>query len=310
MSCREFSDELSDGMHSPIASVESSSSSSSSASLSSSAKADGAEGASSAPAPGRLSLLQGLFGRGAGPSEEAAAGSKADVAAFTPAAFCASDLDALLGHNDWPALKTELVRWMDGAREPRAVNWCVERGYRQGHVLPLYMLVRNLLSFHDRGAVPLVETVTFGLRCALLLLLRVTQDVHACMLDMAKTDVEGVFTAFRGKLAKWVSAWDSRSLSAVGATAGEVEAWSRARVQLPLPTWATEFRVTCLTTFSFGAPSKKDTEAFQRNRTIDSTREQVARAFLSYVRTCASWDKVFVADIVDLTTCKPEREKP
>lgn len=204
-------------------------------------------------------------------------------------------MDALDGH-------------IDTTRDPRAVNWCVQFGYKRGHVCVLYKLTRNMLAW-NRGRVPSIDDLGFALRCALILLLRVAQDVKSCLDDMAKADLEFVYKAFRDKLWRWISGWKQDALPAVGEVAREVERWAAAMKVLPLPVWATSFRTSSYKRgFTWTNPAAYDTSAFQKCKTISDTRNSVTRSFMTFLKTQSSWADAFRADIVDVTESGPSSE--
>jgi hypothetical protein len=59
-----------------------------------------------------------------------------------------------------------------------------------------------------------------------------------------------------------------------------------------------------------GNPAAADTAAFQRCQGIKATRAAVAHTFVQHMRTLTTWDAVFKADLVDLTTPVPTQTPP
>jgi hypothetical protein len=188
-------------------------------------------------------------------------------------------------------------------RDTRVVDWCILWGYTHGHVPVLYKLARNKLKFQC-GSVPSFRDMSFGLSCALVLLLRVAQDVRACKVDLAKADRDFVYFAFRDKLWSWLEGRPLVSLPTVQEVLPEFSAWvqSDAPTRLPLPTWATAFSITHMTTFSFGVPTDTDTAAFRRSQTVEETRDDVLRSFCAFIQTQPSWQAIFKASLHTLTT--------
>ena len=180
----------------------------------------------------------------------------------------------------------DLVAAMDLAidthRDPRCVNWCIELGYRRGHVPVLYALAKNTLR-HSRGRVPSCEDLAFGVKCALLLLLRTAQDVVCCRKDLAKADRDFIYTYVLSYVKHWVLRWDIEALPAHGTMVAEVETWARSVTELPLPVWATSF-ASKLFGVAWGRPEAHDIASFQRSTTLAVTRGEVTEQFVAAIR--------------------------
>ena len=199
-------------------------------------------------------------------------------------------------------------------RNPQAVNWCVEWGYRRGHVLPLWFLTWNQLRF-SLGRVPSVEDLEFGVRCAALLLLRGAQDCVSCRLDMAKCDRVFILNKLALNVHTWLSKWVMAAPSALptgSAIAVLLTAWLECHKSgsLPLPTWATSLFPTNMLsaivwnerTAFWRAPDAHDVASFQRSLTVVDTRAKVAAAFLAELAattTPVDWLK-FAARYMDM----------
>ena len=188
----------------------------------------------------------------------------------------------LLGEHAYEELVAAVGEAMDTHRVPRCVNWCIQLGYRQGHVPILYALTRNTLRY-SRGRVPSCEDLAFGVKCAVLLLLRTAQDVVCCRKDLAKADRDFIYTHVLAYVKHWVGRWEAESLPEHGTLVAEVEAWAGSTVDLPLPAWATCFS-SKLWGVSWGKPETHDVASFQRSTTLTATRMEVAVQFLTALR--------------------------
>ncbi len=238
-------------------------------------------------------------------------GSSSSGTPATAPAWNVASITEQLNSQQYQEVMTQLKVALDDYRDNRTVNWCVDQGYRKGHVCVLYLLTRNFLKFTS-GRVATTNEQGFALLCAVLLLLRVAQDVHSCEIDMAKHGLEFVFKALRDKLGSWVYAQNPWSMPTVQKVVDELDKWVLG-VQdgLPLPVWATAFGVSTFGwTFTWGNPVEADTAAFQRCQGIRATRTSVAHAFVQHMRTLTTWDAVFKADLADLTTVVPIQTPP
>jgi hypothetical protein len=212
-----------------------------------------------------------------------------------------ASMTELLGSTRFTELSARLLVALDVARNPLAVNWCLDAGVRHGHVCVLYLVTRNVLK-HGCGRVPSCDDVTAGMTCALLLLLRVAQDVHACHVDMAKHGLGYVYVSIRDKVWGWVARLNTASLPSITDVLARIDPWiATTATTLPSPVWATAFRVSTFgATFRWGNPIDGDTLAFQRCKTLQATRAAVANNFTAYVRAQHAWSTVFKADLIEL----------
>ena len=176
-----------------------------------------------------------------------------------------------------------LTRVIDHDRNPAAVDWCMDVSLRVGVVPVLYKAARNAMKWTKWGRVPTTDELTSGLMLCLLLLLRVAQDVQACVSDMGRADRVFVFKSFHDKVASWLLPWGQDTLSrALPSAVARLQSWLVAREAAdepwPSPAWATAFSVPVLlgTTFTFGTPAAEDAAAFARCRTLGVTRCEVA----------------------------------
>jgi len=187
---------------------------------------------------------------------------------------------------------------IDSHRDPRAVNWSVEYGYRRGHVPILFFLAKNMLRY-GRGRVPSCEDLSFGLKCAVLLLLRTAQDVASSKLDMAKADRNFVYTTILTHVRYWVLRWNKLCLPSIADIADGVSSWVQAeRTELPLPVWVTCFSTSrYFGTVSWSRPEVHDVASFKRSETVKSTRTNVADKFLSALRASTHFEAFFNYDI-------------
>ena len=188
----------------------------------------------------------------------------------------------MLAEHAYEDVVTAIGEAVDTYRVPRCVNWCIQLGYRQGHVPVLYALTRNTLRY-SHGRVPSCEDLAFGVKCAMLLLLRTAQDVVCCRKDLAKADRDFIYTYILSYVKHWVNRWEVESLPEHGALVAEVEAWAGSVTELPLPAWATCF-TSKLWGVSWGRPEAHDVASFQRSTTLTATRMEVAVQFLTALR--------------------------
>jgi hypothetical protein len=232
-----------------------------------------------------------------------------------PAPTTRAALTSLLHDYEFAAVAKLLVEELDTTRSSQAVDWCTEFGVGAGHVLPLYYSVRNVLKWRDSGQVPTTEALFASVTSAVVLLVRVAQDVAACHRDLAKSGREFVYMAVRAKLWRWARQWRPTVLPRVADVVAAVETWFQAynatsssstsststptptpTPTLPLPVWAVAFGVSwpSQTTFTWGTPSVADRDAFLRNTTIASTRAHVLHNALGALRTMQTWEAVFM----------------
>lgn len=227
---------------------------------------------------------------------DAAMAAAATTASCAPQDVC-TRLSALLEERAFQEIATVLVTELDDVRNPHVVNWCAAHGHGAGHALPLYYATRNVLKWRSSGCVPTTHELFHALTCAVVLLVRVGQDVAACRLDLAKSGREFVFLAVRAKLWSWVSAWRTGALPPVPDVVAAVDAWfgAHAAPTLPLPVWANAFNVSWPTasTFYWGTPTPTDVTAFQRSCTVADTRAVVLAKALAALRGARTWEAVF-----------------
>jgi hypothetical protein len=197
-------------------------------------------------------------------------------------------LAGLLHDQDYDALVTALQAYYD-ARDPRVVNWSIEFGYRQGHVPVLHLLAHNFLRY-SKGRVPTIEDLAFGTRCALLLLLRVFQDVASCKLDLAKADRDGVYPAFLSSVQLWLlNRWTDDVLPSPAEVAVELETWLQKTKSLPLPTWASCFSSGFMGGMYWAKPSSHDVTSFKRCTNVAHTQAAAAAQFIDSLKTSGNW---------------------
>ncbi len=216
-----------------------------------------------------------------------------------PSAFPeASSLDALLESNDFGLLTDALNKSLQDCRDPRAVNWCVEHGYRRGHVPVLFVLAHNQLRF-GKGRVPTVEDVEFGFQVSCILLLRVAQDVQSCKLDMANLSRADTYMCVLSYVSHWALRWNADVVPSTASVADAVELWYRGRRgDLPLPTWATCFSKWLFSIY-WGKPDDAHVAAFRRCATVTDTRDAVAVSFVARLRTSSSWHDFLKTDMTN-----------
>jgi hypothetical protein len=213
------------------------------------------------------------------------------MAAPTWAGATTADTD--LAANRLPFVSAALNTAVDTLRAPAAVDWAMDRGLQGGHVLVLYKLARNALKWSCVGKVPTSADMTTGLFLGLALLLRVAQDVQACVTDLGRPSCAWVFEAFCGKVAGWVAAWPPESLPCLSTVTAMVLEWAvRPRGTWPNPAWVGAFSQPTLmgTAFTFAEPSPADVAAFDRCRTLDSTRAEVTARLGVALEGVTVWD--------------------
>ena len=181
-------------------------------------------------------------------------------------------------------------------RDPRIVNWCTEYGYRRGHVPVLFNLTWNALRF-SKGSVPNMESLTFGIKCAVILLLRTAQDVVSCKLDLAKSNVDYIYADILQSVRHWVLRWNEDVLPSTEQMHAEIAAWLASRADpLPLPVWATCYYSNMFSRV-WGQPKEHDTVAFRRSETVNATRTAVADKFMSELQRAADLNTFFKIDL-------------
>lgn len=204
-------------------------------------------------------------------------------------------LTTALTHQDFPVVMSTLDEMLEVHRNPFAVNWCFQHGYRHGHVPVLERLVWNQLRF-GVGRVPSVEDLKFAVNCAVLLLLRCAQDIVASRRHVAKRDRETLFVCLLSHVKYWTLRWDATVLPSPAAIADFLAQWLGSGVVLPLPTWCVaanvHHRLLVLdskpaTYITWGKPDDLDDTAFRVSRdVVNATRAQIATHFLSIIRSC------------------------
>lgn len=192
----------------------------------------------------------------------------------------------LLANHQYQLVVDAVDRALDDPahRLPTVVGWCLEWGFRQGHVPPLYKLVRNFLHF-GVGMVPTTDMTAFGIKCALLLLLRAAQDAAVCVLDLARPEARVAFDAVAAKTRGWALPWFRKEGCAptVEDAAAALQPWAGAGAPCPLPAWPTCFETGYLLSsrFGWGTPRQPDLAALTRNRAGHAaTRAAVGARFL------------------------------
>lgn len=207
-----------------------------------------------------------------------------------------------LENQQYTELVTALNQHVDLAREPKAIDWCIQHGYQNGHVPVLYVLVRNMLK-HQAGRVPTTEQTAFTFQCVLFLLLRVAQDVRCCHLDLAKSDRGFVYVVMRNKLREWISYWNPDTVPGLQALLPAFRQYCQSIVpHLPLPTWTAAFSCSVVgDTFYWNTPSSDDTTSFQRCQTTLRTRASVTRAFIEALRRQETLKSVLALELDDVS---------
>lgn len=232
------------------------------------------------------------------------AGAAAGAAAVSVPPDTFAKVTQQLQDSDFEDVAATLTMYIDVRRDPLAINWCTKYGFRHGHVLPLYMLVRNVLKW-SKGSVPSTRELELSLQNALILLIRVAQDVTSCRRDLAKRDLEFIYSAFRDKLHLWMASWGHITLPPVSQIMDKVDKWF-AHTPLPLPTWATCFQKSWPIgdTFYWNTPTKDDISAFSRCQTVDKTRASVYTAFKTRIESFDKWNDVFSIDKTIMDSCE------
>jgi hypothetical protein len=210
------------------------------------------------------------------------------------------EADTALGCHDYAKVAAALDVAIDSARNPRAIQWCIEQGLAKGHVLALYRVARNLLKYQC-GRVPTPKEVSSGVTAAVILVIRCAQDVVACRDDMAKSGLESVFTVVRDKVRQWVAALPVTDFLVLEAIHHEVAQWfgdEAVAGTLPSPVWVTGFGVPMLGwTFTWGNPAMTDVTAFSRCQGIRDTRAAVSTKWLTHLRDTPTLDAFFAIDL-------------
>jgi hypothetical protein len=193
---------------------------------------------------------------------------------------------------------------LDVHRDPRAMDVCKVAALEQGHVVALYKLVRNGLKWSSTGAVPCTRTLMQAVVHAMLLLLRVGQDVQACVTDLGRPERAWVFQAFVRKVGSWLAAWPPAALPTLHAVAAQVHDWNSEVTQWPNPAWAASFHSPLLmgTTFTFGRPRHEDVAAFDRCQTLQATRADVCSRLCEALEASANWEVALGAALAGVVT--------
>lgn len=182
---------------------------------------------------------------------------------------------------------------LDVNREPAAVDWCLEAGVERGEIIPLYKLVRNAVKWAHGGRVPTTAELFFGVLTALMLLVRVAQDVQACVTDLGRPELAWVYGAFLNKVRMWLSAWPATALPSVHKVTSDLVAWctQSSDNEMPSPAWVTAFtRPTFVgNTFSFCDPTPADVAVCARCCTLAATRRDVVSRLTTVVNTTTTW---------------------
>ena len=201
---------------------------------------------------------------------------------------CLSDLAA----HRVDVASTLLDTAIDVIRDPKAMDVCRMAALDQGHVVALYKLVRNGLKWSKTGMVPCTDALAATFVHAMVLLLRVAQDVQACVTDLGRPDRAWVYHAFLKKVQAWVAAWPPSALPPLLTVAREVQAWTGSLSSWPNPAWAASFQCPTLigVTFMFTRPKQEDVAAFERCRTLTATREEVAARLHDALCTAPGWE--------------------
>ncbi len=185
---------------------------------------------------------------------------------------------------------------IDVGRDPKGMDVCLVAALDQGHVVALYKLTRNGLKWFKWGAVPCSTELTSAFVHALVLLLRVAQDVQACVTDLGRPDRAWVYHSFLNKVGAWVAAWPPASAPPIHEVADKVRAWTTGLVTWPNPAWAASFQAPIVgVTFKFVRPRPEDVAAFDRCRTLDATRADVASRLHEALLSSSNWDIVFTS---------------
>lgn len=236
--------------------------------------------------------------------------ASAKTAAAQPAVLLGWDeaaLAAQLAAHQYGEVMATVTTFMETRRDPRAVDWAIRTGYKEHCVPVLYKLVRNFLKWQDRGRVQSIQDMNFGLRAAVVLLIRVAQDVESCRMDLAKHDLGSIYTAFRSKIWSWLKVYEPALLPSRVKVLHDVEVWSRGATQLPSPVWATAFTVSRVSfaTFTWGTPTAVDISAFERSMTVQATRMAVCESFIAFAKRQTCWSALFTAELSDIVATVP-----
>jgi hypothetical protein len=202
---------------------------------------------------------------------------------------------------------TTLTLAIDSARDPKALDVCQMAALHHGHVVALYKLARNGLKWSSTGAVPSTGALAAGVVHAMILLLRVAQDVQACVTDVGRTERAWVFPVFLAKVKKWILDWPPAALPALEDVAARVQEWTDTMAAWPNPAWAAAFQVYWMSnTFLFVRPSSEDVATFERNRTLDMTRHDVAQRLQEALLTAATWETALGTTLSTLVRSTPK----
>lgn len=235
-------------------------------------------------------------GAGAGAGAPAPVGSGVGVGGVVADPWNQAWLDERLAAEDYAKVVEYIVRSLDVDRDPRAVDWIFIQGCKKSHPFALYYVARNLLK-PTTGRVPALTDLHFGFKAAVLLLMRVYQDVKACKTNMGRPHVDVVYTAIRDKVKTWVLQHNGKHTTpTVANVMREIETWLGVeRREYPLPTWCTSFSSPLVfgNTFNWGTPAEYDIAAFKLCTGIPVTRIAASRLFLEALGEAKSWEDVF-----------------
>lgn len=218
-------------------------------------------------------------------------GADVTVVGYT---WCSSTMEAKVTEEEYSYVAVALTDAIDVRRDPRAINWCTEFGYRRGHVPVLWHVARNLLRFSN-GRVPSCDDLAFGVRCGMLLLLRTAQDVMCCRVDLARSDLDHVYVIIWSYVQHWVVRWNGDVLPAPAAVADDLAAWSATVTDLPLPSWATAFEKGILGGLYWNKPRAVESASFRRCSNLADTRAGVTAKLIEVLRCTENWKTVFEA---------------
>lgn len=223
--------------------------------------------------------------------------------------FEATSATELLKESDFDAVGQMLSTFVEGKRNPRAVDW-LHKGARMGHVPLLYFAVRNRTKM-DTGTVQDSAALEEAFGWATFLLVRTAQDAHAVCTVLGE-DATHVYAMLRDKIVTWMRRYDRSIfppleviLQRVRATSGTKEPST-----LPSPAWVT----TCVPTLGarigftqgivFGTPCRKRLSACRTTRNeITEVRRSVMDRFLARAGReddedgVQSWDVLFKQDV-------------
>ena len=181
---------------------------------------------------------------------------------------------------------------IDVQRDPRAMDACRHAAMAQGHVLALYKLARNGLKWSTVGAVPTTDGLATAVVQGIVLLLRVAQDVQACITDLGRPDRAWVYLEFLKKVRAWIGAWPPSALPSMEVVDLQVQDWVTHIAEWPNPAWAASFQCPAVigTTFRFARPKQEDVAAFERCKTLPGTRHDVVSRLHECLRAAPSWE--------------------